>query len=377
MNYIDEDSELLANLSFLLNQSLFFNFSAIDAHIMADMDIDIASHRHTVVAIGSVLSVCIILSNLVLIITIMADRRTQRSAFVMLIVNLCVADLIVGAVVMPLAVSYAHRDTWLHGEDVCMFWSVIHILHYTVTALALVSISINRVVAKVSPRTLAGTRGRIGSVLIAALPWLLGLVVGIPLILSGHESEKYSDILENVCFFILEKEVQNVAFGLTHIAPVALLLLTAVVMLVFYSLSGQTTWQRLAEDQDGETGVATAEVNTVRMSTAAACLANVVTAVMWSPFVVQLLVLITCTQGTCHPHFTVYTALYMLAQCNAAVSPYVWLLCPEIRGAYKDMYRRLATACSDCRRLVTRDTEMSVNFSKNQDGMVNAHLTQT
>ncbi|CAG0912540.1 unnamed protein product [Notodromas monacha] len=120
--------------------------------------------------------------------------RCMRTVTNYLVTSLATADLLMGALVMPVgALMESMGGVWVFGQDWCDVWHSVDVLCSTASILNLCAISIDRYIAITDPLTypLKMTR-KVGAVLIGIV-WFLSALISFPAIgwwrsVPGHFS---------------------------------------------------------------------------------------------------------------------------------------------------------------------------------------------
>lgn len=145
------------------------------------------------------LIILLTISGNLLVIVAVVPSPTLRSPTHSLIVNLAVADLLLGITVLPLsATRELYEGAWLLGPSLCSIWTSLDVLCCTASILSLCGISVDRYIGVSRPlaysRILTKRRAR---VLIAVI-WTLALAISIAPPLGWKEDATVED-LENDC----------------------------------------------------------------------------------------------------------------------------------------------------------------------------------
>ena len=148
-----------------------------------------ARMAHRMVVFGIFLSILVILFNLILVYIILSSKELRRKPFFWNIISLCISDLVVGAFVIPIGLDYMTDDTWSFGHDLCKIWSITDTCHFSLSALILVTICLDRLLAKLQSVTpINQTTTKMVSIALTALPWFFLLVVCIPIMVIGERN---------------------------------------------------------------------------------------------------------------------------------------------------------------------------------------------
>jgi hypothetical protein len=114
-----------------------------------------------------------------LVIVAVVPSPTLRSPTHSLIVNLAVADLLLGITVLPISATRELSGVWLLGPSVCSIWTALDVLCCTASILSLCGISVDRYIGVSRPlaysRIVTKRRAR---GLIAGI-WALALAISI------------------------------------------------------------------------------------------------------------------------------------------------------------------------------------------------------
>lgn len=137
--------------------------------------------------------------NMLVIVAVMTNA-TLRSPTHSLIVNLAVADLLLGVTVLPLSAVRELSGVWLMGSSLCSIWTALDVLCCTASILSLCVISVDRYIGVSRPlaysRILTKKRARW---LIVGI-WALALAISIGPPLGWREEpqpeEEESDVRE-------------------------------------------------------------------------------------------------------------------------------------------------------------------------------------
>lgn len=145
------------------------------------------------------LIILLTISGNLLVIVAVVPSPTLRSPTHSLIVNLAVADLLLGITVLPLsATRELYAGAWILGPSLCSIWTSLDVLCCTASILSLCGISVDRYIGVSRPlaysRILTKRRAR---VLITVI-WTLALAISIAPPLGWKEDTPVED-LENDC----------------------------------------------------------------------------------------------------------------------------------------------------------------------------------
>ncbi|KRZ95964.1 Alpha-1A adrenergic receptor [Trichinella sp. T8] len=146
----------------------------------------------------ALLTVLTVIGNSIVILVIVADRKLFHKQSSLLIMNLAVADLLVGTVVMPLALMMLLTDgNWPLGFEMCRFWISMDVICSTASIVTLCVISVQRLHAIMNPLACITSRSRGKIWFSIAIIWLYSLAV--LLICLKYDTEVETKNTE-VCF---------------------------------------------------------------------------------------------------------------------------------------------------------------------------------
>jgi len=101
------------------------------------------------VALG--LMILLTIGGNLLVIVAVVPSPTLRSPTHSLIVNLAVADLLLGVTVLPLSATRELSGVWLLGPSLCSIWTALDVLCCTASILSLCGISVDRYIGVSRP----------------------------------------------------------------------------------------------------------------------------------------------------------------------------------------------------------------------------------
>lgn len=139
----------------------------------------------TFVTILSILMVIAILGNLLVLMTI-ALKREMRTHTNILLANLAVADILVAAVLMPLAINTLINGTWIYSHALCMANAVTVGVGWLVSAHTLMWISIHKCIGITQPISKRITQGQL--VFMICLVWGWSILYSITPVLGWTDT---------------------------------------------------------------------------------------------------------------------------------------------------------------------------------------------
>lgn len=200
--------------------------SANGSSVPAELVLEPYSLTHllvTAIILGTVILVTIV-GNVFVIAAIILERNLHNVANY-LITSLAVADLMVAALVMPLAAVNEVSTQWFLGPEVCDMWSSTDVLCCTSSILHLVAIATDRYWAVTSVDYIRNRSARRILGMIVSI-WVISIVISIPP-LFGWKNPEHSPALTGQC--MISQDVGYAVF-----ATVGSFYLPLIIMLGIY-----------------------------------------------------------------------------------------------------------------------------------------------
>ncbi|ODM92735.1 Alpha-1A adrenergic receptor [Orchesella cincta] len=123
----------------------------------------------------------------VLVLLAVALSRNLRSSTHYLIVNLAVADLLLGTTVLPFSAAFEITGRWYFGQTFCEIWAAVDVLCCTSSILSLCVISLDRYIGVTRPLAYSTIMvGRRTSALIVVI-WTASFAISIGPLLGWRE----------------------------------------------------------------------------------------------------------------------------------------------------------------------------------------------
>ena len=125
----------------------------------------------------SILFVIAACGNLTVFITLFRNRH-RRSRVNMFIMHLCIADMLVAFIMLPLEIAWHITVAWKAGDVACRIFMYFRAFGFYLSSFILITISLDRYFAILHPLSLtdADKRGK----LMLLLAWLFSIVATIP-----------------------------------------------------------------------------------------------------------------------------------------------------------------------------------------------------
>ncbi|XP_071483572.1 histamine H3 receptor-like [Diadema antillarum] len=185
--------------------------------------------------IMSIIVAVTIIGNLMVVLAYIRDRRIKQNVANVLIVNLAVADLLVGALIMSINIHWVLAGYWAFGEIFCKFWSSMdHILSMmSIQSMLLISWDRYCLMTMGMRYKTYQTKRRLG--LYISLCWVICLSVYFSLIfgwtaVTGRTDIDYSEECEPE--FSVNLTATLIVLVLEFVVPVTILILLNVAVYV-------------------------------------------------------------------------------------------------------------------------------------------------
>ncbi|XP_061436713.1 trace amine-associated receptor 4-like [Lethenteron reissneri] len=177
-------------------------------------------------AAALLLSVAAVLGNALVVLAVAYFARLQSPTNA-LALSLAVADLLVGAVVVPFSATRAVRGCWFHGATFCRLHTCLDVMLSTASIVHLSCIAFDRYVAICDPLryTARVTSGTVAAMLVAC--WLGPLLYVAPIML-GLQSVGAEALLAlacpDDCPFVMSATFSLAATSCSFVAPMIIML---------------------------------------------------------------------------------------------------------------------------------------------------------
>lgn len=160
-------------------------FPSLDHH---NKDITFGPRFIAIVCVLSFMTVAILLGNALVIVSVILFRKLRKTLTSYLILSLAVADVSVGALILPFSTVNSVLGEWIFGEIWCRIWLMLDVFMCTASIYNLVAISIDRYFAIVRPMAyprLITTR-KICCMIFTA--WIVSFLICIPPVFLSNEA---------------------------------------------------------------------------------------------------------------------------------------------------------------------------------------------
>lgn len=166
----------------------YFNFSPEsndNSSLLANSSTTVSIEISAAILKGVILgSICIItiLGNVLVLMAVFVNSHL-RSTTNYFIVNLAIADVLLGTLVLPFSASIEIVDYWAFGQTFCDIWAATDVLCCTASILSLCVISIDRYIGVTKPLQHSSIMTEKRAVYIIVGVWVMSVIISVaPLI---------------------------------------------------------------------------------------------------------------------------------------------------------------------------------------------------
>ncbi|XP_078268092.1 glucose-dependent insulinotropic receptor [Rhinoraja longicauda] len=268
--------------------------------------------------IVTVLSLLIIASNALVIVVLALMISKNRSASLFFILNLAVADMLVGFTCFGTAVIVLSRQSFATTRTLCILRISFVISPSAASILTMVSVGFDRFLAiKVPLRYCQLMTDKIVALIIAGL-WSIALLIGfLPVIIQQLKPNKY----DNICklFSVINPNYVIVVFCACFIpASLIFVYFYSVILKIAYSHTRQILESERVSSSVSPSCCHIRDVKAVRtIGILVGCFM-----VAWAPFSIASIVQACCIK--CQLHTLIEDYLWLLGLCNSLMNPLIY-----------------------------------------------------
>ncbi|XP_066302324.1 histamine H3 receptor-like [Branchiostoma lanceolatum] len=276
----------------------------------------------------------------VLAIAVFAKDGKLRCTGDVYILNLAVADLMVGAISMPFTIAENIVGYWPLSQTLCKAWLLVDFTACSESVLSMVLISFDRYLQIVKPHKHRAKTFRMKLVLIACT-WILAFLMYGPAIILWDVLAGVSPIKMNRCEADFPLRSAAYTFTMSFLEFVVPLALLSFLYSKVYCHA--IRWFRRRPSSTDSQGIPT-ELSKMfhRRLAVNLTVLLLVFFVCWCPYMIGTMILSQCV--SCIDYYSMgFTALDWLLWANSAINPFLYAYCsPRFR---EGVSRLLPTCC--------------------------------
>nr|WNH96630.1 5-HT6 [Sinonovacula constricta] len=343
-NFDNGSDNFLDNVTSYNNETLATLTSLIEKASVGDPNRKVPLSS---IAIGFVLfliSFLTIVGNLLVFTAVMLQKKLQTVSNTF-IVSLCMADLLLGTVVMIPATLNEIFDQWIMAEEFCVIWAGFDVMLCSASILNVCLISLDRYIAIMSPLRYKVIVTYKRAFLMLGATWGLAITASfLPLSTGIHNPDLPA--LTNLTIFSKEPKclfIPNLVYVIIA-STVTILLPIVVAFVLYYRVSKEAKRQACfvgvlitPSSMLLGTKIATKHIREPFTRKATITLGIIVGAyvVTWAPFLVANLTEAICR---CVPS-RFFIATVWLGYCNSLINPIIYpFFMRDFRSVYKDAF---------------------------------------
>uniref|UniRef100_UPI00358DDF2D beta-1 adrenergic receptor-like n=1 Tax=Myxine glutinosa TaxID=7769 RepID=UPI00358DDF2D len=175
------------------------------------------------------LAIITVPGNILVLRAISSNKRLMQGVTNRFVSSLACADLLIGAVIMPLHASLLIIGSWSAGSTICEMWISIDVLSGTASIETLCAIAIDRYVAITSPLRYQSIMTRRRAYIIIICVWLISAAISVlPIHLGWWRSDDpaaqtcYDD--PTCCDFITNKYFAIISSAISFYIPLIIMI---------------------------------------------------------------------------------------------------------------------------------------------------------
>ncbi|XP_059175852.1 uncharacterized protein LOC131955666 [Physella acuta] len=289
------------------------------------------------------------LANSSQIVNILFSRQLRSQLKNVCFLNLCLVELVNAGFLCPLYSDTLMQGTWRHSVTTCVVYELTFYTQVCVSTLGVLAVLLERFYYLLTLRT---SQVKVWSTALLATPWLLGLLLVLPLFWYGSSARL--SLVSGSCEIIWKKHYQTLTIFASFFCPAFLdLALVAALVMMHVMLS---VVARKPEFQSNQDRTVLCESLRVMLLTSFTCV------LLQFPFFLVLLLDMFCQReqsaGCGQPEGT-WAGVMMLIMLKPGVTPLTGLAYSDLRRGFYVFWRR-----EKCREVYTGSELCSVGQSQ-------------
>ncbi|XP_048755646.2 beta-2 adrenergic receptor-like isoform X2 [Ostrea edulis] len=316
---------------------------------MYDIETAHDAHSTAVAVYAVVLSFVSIVLNSVLCVVIFFTKELRCRPLYACVLNFCIINLLMGVIVNPLVTYHELSPVWALGTFVCDTWIIMDVLLPFTSLMTLLLLSIDRLMFVRMNTLYKSAKFRFQREVYVILPWLLGVVIVLPIWIGGFQKSPFH--VTGMCVFGLVDEASISSPILVYFLPALIIVLVMVCTHLFSFRDSSPEYSQTSTRSAGagvQTGYYAYESH---FSVVTLYFVNVTFLIMWAPFHIMSLLLAVCVD--CMPPYSLILGFtYMGATASSLIS-LLWLTDYHIRYSLKHIRERFRKQTSPPSTTVT------------------------
>ncbi|CAG5129811.1 unnamed protein product [Candidula unifasciata] len=248
-----------------------------------------------------------------------------------LVLNVCITDLIIGAFLCPLYSDSLMQGTWRHDVDTCIVYEVIFYAQVSISTLSVLVLIVERFYYLLTPRMMDGSGKNCVTTVLTALPWVIGSALVVPMFLNGARAS-FNEGTRS-CQILWKKKFQAVTVFVSFFCPAFLVLsMTAAVVMLYVIFSVIAKRRDLGPYPDRFL---------MRDSLRVVLLSSFVCVFLQFPFFIVLLMEIFCQRDIsnnyepCGQSEYTWAVVAVITMLKPGLMPLTWLAYTDIRSGFQ------------------------------------------
>ena len=321
-----------------------------------------------------ILCIYSLLSNTFIALVVLSCQDLRKHVIYLQIVNICIANIINSAIVIPLAIYTDINTFWDLGTLLCRVYIFLDVLLPYIAILILLFMNLDRmfiVLCRIVHKNMPKLNLRIMPFIILLCPWFLAVSTIVPIWVLG-----FIDYGEHpgYCYYALNYEASLLSPLVVYFIPASCIIVVITFVLIF-NVRGS-----LEDTTYSTPSQSTMYTNTRQTSTSSLherkqiplltlCLADFFFIIMLFPFQLYTILMTNCQN--CHPPISAIIAFTWTAATYSAVLPVTWLSDSNIRACVFNVIYR----CLCCAR--EQDSQRESNREHNDIPLLELSTTTT
>lgn len=199
------------------------------SHEETDHSVHLTPYRVAGIVILCILTVVMVVANCLSICTIATNPILRQTSYYSFVLSLAFADVLIGAVIMPIYIIWEYYGQWPYGEVSCNIVTALDIAFTDISTYSLVLVAVDKYIFITQPfeyhRKLTVVRARL---LVTAI-WIIWFVFGFVSMYGGIALDNQSkSLFSDPCIFIMNDLYNGITACVAFIIPFIILTYTGI-----------------------------------------------------------------------------------------------------------------------------------------------------